>query len=249
MRKKCNLKLLEHQIFYLASPAEVGSSVEFDQSESRHMMASLRAKVGDRIRATDGCGRVVVVEIERLKPTTSGKVLEISRIEKPNSKAVLYLAILKPKAMEAALERCSELGLSEFVPVISKRSIAKLTSLRLKRLRRIAIEAMKQSLGFYLTEVCEAMGFEDAIQHARQCDLMLYGDWSPDALRLDELLMASPGAKTKAIWIGPEGGFSEEEKEALKAAGAKPFILTSRRLRSETAAISAISICIAFSKL
>lgn len=208
------------------------------------MRASLRAKVGDRIRATDGCGRVFVVEIESLKPIASGKVLEVSRIDKPNSKTLLYLAVIKQMGMEAALERCSELGLSEFIPVISARSTARLTTLRLQRLRRIAIEAMKQSLGVYLTEVSEAMPFEDAIQHARQIDLMLYGDCSPDALRLHELLMASPDAKKRAIWIGPEGGFSDEEKEALKAAGAKPFRLTTRRLRSETAAISAISICV-----
>ncbi len=246
MGKTRNRKLTLHQMFYLANCGQVGSKVEFDRSESRHITASLRAVPGDRVRAADGFGNIFLVEIESIKPVASGRIVRAEKVEEPGYRLSLYQAVIKPQAMEVALEMTSELGLREFVPVITQRAIAKITPARLKRLRKIAIEAMKQSLGAYLTAVRDVLDFKDAIEMAKGSDLIVFGDSDAQSPSLQEVLLGSCGARAIAIWIGPEGGFSEEEIKKLKAAGAKGFRIGGRRLRSETAAISAIAVCTSF---
>ncbi|MGQ9810325.1 MAG: RsmE family RNA methyltransferase [bacterium] len=243
MPKRGNLKLLTHQMFYLPDSAQIGDRVEFDRSESRHILASLRATAGDRVRATDGCGNVFLIEIESIKPVASGKILEITKVGNSGFSLSLYQAVLKPNALEMALQMCCELGLGEFVPVITERSIAKISPMRLGRLRKIAIEAMKQSLGAYLTQVTDTLGFKDAIERAKKCDLILFGDTEDRVLSLEEVLIDSSDSGAISIWIGAEGGFSDTEMKHLKAIGAKGFRIGKKRLRSETAAVSAIAIC------
>jgi len=111
-------------------------------------------------------------------------------------------------------------------------------------LKRIAIEAIKQSLSPHLPKIGEPLTFEEAVRRARACDLTLVGHNQPDQPSLIAVISQQESVSRVGVWIGPEGGFTDDEIDHLVAAGGWLFSLGSRRLRAETAAIASISVLV-----
>ncbi len=235
-------KLRSHYLFYFPPEQLKGGQVEFSQGESKHMVASLRVKVGQVVAATDGHGKIYDVRIRRVKGNVLGEVVRVHEVKPTQPAITLYLGILKQRAMEVAVEKCTELGISEFVPVLTERSVRDLKPTSLERLKRIAIEAIKQSLSTYLPRIGEALIFEDAVKRTRACDLTIVGHNQSSQPNLIELISQYDSVRRVGLWIGPEGGFTDDEMERLIEARALPFTLGDQRLRAETAAITAVGI-------
>ncbi len=235
-------KLTSHHLFYLPEEVSESARVEFGQNESKHMVASLRIRVGDVVTATDGKGRIFRITISEVRPgRVYGEVERVDVVEPQRPSVSLYLALLKQRAMELAVEKCSELGISCFIPVVTERSVARLSPVRLERLRRKAIEAMKQSLRAHLPAIFEPMSFAEAYEHSRSHEVIIVaeasGSVSPASLSKN---LEAP-AKV-ALWIGPEGGFTPHEIASFKEAGSLFLSLGRQRLRSETAAIAGVAL-------
>jgi 16S rRNA (uracil1498-N3)-methyltransferase len=141
--------------------------------------------------------------------------------------------------MDLLVEKAVELGCAGLVPVECERCVRRVAGPRLARWRRIASEAMKQSRRAHLADVFEPLDFDEAAGMAGDFDLVLLASEAPAVRPLKEVARAGPAAV--ALWVGPEGGFTDPEVEALMSAGAETFSLGAYRLRSETAALAALA--------
>lgn len=235
-------RIFRHHRFYLPPGAIGADKICFPEHESSHMVSSLRIRKGDHVSVTDGRGRVYDIAIEEAtKPKVRGRIVGRTAVEPPQPAVALFQGIVKPARMDLIIEKCVELGVSSVVPVYTDRCVRHLGARRLERLERIAVEAMKQSLGAYLPDLCSPRDFTLALSMASQFDLTVVAWEGEKRQRLRDVLEARE-AEAIALWIGPEGGFTQDELGHLKEQGAVTFSLGERRLKAETAAIASIAI-------
>ncbi len=195
----------------------------------------LRLGVGDRLILGNGEGNECIVEIsDRQKNAISVNVVERSNnANDPTVAAILYCAILKRENFELVVQKATEIGVAEIVPLITTRTIK--LDIKEERLRKIIAEAAEQSGRGRLPLLHRPMRLDEAFEHARGNDVNFFfalGDASEDDV-------ISTAGKRRGLFIGPEGGWTNEEEEAARAAGHMLVSLGALTLRGETAAIVA----------
>lgn len=231
-----------HQLFYFPPANLKGDLVGFAADETRHMLASLRLRRGDLISATDGVGTVFRLAIEGVvRGKATARVLETHCVEPPQPSIRVFQGIVKPVRMDFLVEKCVEMGIEALVPVECARCVGAAGPKRLERWRRVAVEAMKQSLQAWLPEISRPAEFEQALTQAADLDTLLVATDAAERSRLGEILTAVRGARI-GVWIGPEGGFTDQERAALDRIGAVRFGIGRSRLRSETAALASVAL-------
>lgn len=161
---------------------------------------------------------------------------------------VIYQALPKADKMETVITKSVELGASRIVPVATKRSVVKLdeakAAKKVERWNAISESAAKQSKRAIIPQVSQVLSLEEALSDCADCNVRIIPyelagpDTAGDTRRLIESI--EKGMKV-AVFIGPEGGFTDEEIEAAKAANVVPVTLGRRILRTETAAMVALS--------
>ena len=149
-----------------------------------------------------------------------------------------------PKAdkLEWIIQKCTELGISEIVPVITDRVIVKLdeksTSKKLERWNKIALEASKQSGRQKVPEVKKPINLKNLVENISKYDILLFPyECEKETTLKSALRNLDKKCKNIAILIGPEGGFSEEEVELFHFENVKQVTLGPRILRTETAGL------------
>ncbi len=214
--------------------------------DARHLSLVLRMNVGEILRVSALAGENFLCEITEInKDTVTFIVKEEVPSTELDTKIYLFQAIPKGDRMETVISKAVELGVHEIIPVEMKYCVVKLDEKkkekRIARYNAIAESAAKQSKRSYIPKVCDVMTFLDALKYAKEKDLFLlpYESKEGMAATLDALKEVAK-AKSIAIMIGPEGGFSQEEIEAAKS-DAKIISLGSRILRTDTASITAMS--------
>jgi len=226
------------QIFYTPTIAPHHDSFLLNEEESKHAVRVLRLQSGSVIHLVDGRGGMYKTEIIDPHPKrTSLRVLEVRMdVNKPNYH--LHIAVAPTKnidRIEWFLEKATEIGIAEFTPIICSRSERK--DVKVDRLVKVAIAAMKQSLKAYLPKVNPAVDFVrflDSIQDTsciKGIAHCLDGEKS--------YINAFEPAKEYLWLIGPEGDFTEEEIQKAAQQGFVPISLGEARLRTETAALAA----------
>ena len=157
------------------------------------------------------------------------------------------MGLPKGDKMELIIQKAVELGVSRIVPVSMKRSIVKLDAkkakARIARWQAIAQAAAKQSKRSIIPEVGEILTWSGALEEAKALDVLLlpYENALDIRYTKDVIREIRPG-QSVGVFIGPEGGFDRREVEAAEETGAKLLTLGKRILRTETAAISMLSI-------
>jgi len=208
---------------------------------AEHLSRVLRARVGQEfeIATPDGVrlGEIVEIAPQRVVFSTS---------ELPNEapqdllKIHLYLAVFKFDRLEWAIEKCTELGVSNIVPVIAQRTdshLAAAAQKRVERWRRIAHEASQQSRRQNAPEIPRPERLETAIAQAAGKRIVLSESERGQALR-----QAAGGYSEISLAVGPEGGWTEPELALFSQDGWTAASLGSTILRAETAAIAAVAI-------
>jgi len=242
--------------FYIAPSAWNVDALALDSAESHHCLDVLRMKVGDRATVFDGRGREATVEIaSTAKGRVSLKVLQHAKTAPLTCEIVLGQAIPKGKNMELIIEKATELGAATIVPLISERTVVRLSADEAhdKRLKwqRVAVEAAKQCGRNWLPEVQAPVTPKAFFDVREKFDLMLIASLQPDALHLKTLLHefeadAPPARKSQPrrvlILVGPEGDFTPAELSLAKGAGCRPITLGPIILRTETAAMYCLSV-------
>jgi 16S rRNA (uracil1498-N3)-methyltransferase len=212
--------------------------------EARHLTRVLRVEPGQRYEISDN-HEVYLAEIETArKESVVFRTLEKLPASPPSARIELYAALIKFDRFEWIVEKATELGVTEIVPVEAARSdrgLEKAAGKRAERWRRIALEASQQSRRTVLPEIAGPISLNDAI--ARTASYRYALDENPGAAPLlDALPAVRPALDTVAILTGPEGGWTEEERAGFTAAGWTPVSLGPLILRAETAVIAALAV-------
>ncbi len=223
--------------FFVSPNSLHDSRVSLEGDTLHHLSKVLRLTVGEEIILLDGCGNLCQCRIESLG-RKSGEALVLRRWQE--SEAVLPIQLLQslPKGdkMELILQKGTELGVTEFVPVLAGRSTPRLVAdreeSRQQRWERIIQEAARQCRRPVLPRLATATPLAEALKTCT-AELRLL-PWEEESRPLASVLPSRPPASA-AVLIGPEGGFSAVEAAQASAAGFLPVSLGRRILRSETA--------------
>ncbi|UCF43836.1 MAG: 16S rRNA (uracil(1498)-N(3))-methyltransferase [Planctomycetota bacterium] len=217
-------------------------------AEQAHQIRDvLRLKAGERIIVLDNKGREYEVELTEVrKDEARGQVVEEREATgEPGVRITLYQSLLAREKFEWVLQKCTEVGAARFVPVVTERSVVRdsgIKASRLGRWRRIIQEAGEQSHRGRLPELAAPVKFEDAVRGLEGFDMSLIAAPGAGNRSLGACLGGGKGVGRIALFIGPEGGFTEDEVGQACGNGAMAFSLGKRILRTETAAVVASSV-------
>lgn len=205
-----------------------------------HAAYALRIHSGDYVTVFDGRGNeynCVVLEVRRdrtdleivdTKQNTGESKIDIS----------LYLSVIKQDRFELAVQKVTELGVNRIIPVYSAYT-QRGGSLNFDRLFRIAVSACEQCGRSRVPEIQRSIEFDELVKHAASSYMIF--PWERE-LNGDLKSAIDKNQKSYSVFIGPEGGITEAEKQALTEVGAKSVTLGPRILRAETAAITTLSV-------
>lgn len=223
---------------------EVHSGLAHIQGDhAKHLTNVLRVEAGQRYEISDNHD-VYLAEVESArKNDVVFRTLKKLPPEAPRVRVTLCAAIVKFDHFEWMIEKATELGVAEIVPVIAtrtERGLDRAAEKRVERWRRIALEASQQSRRALLPEIRAAVPLGKV---AAGWPLRYVLDEAPGGAHL---LAALPAARSPedsvALLVGPEGGWTEPERAGFEPAGWKRVTLGPLILRAETAALAALSV-------
>lgn len=228
------------QLFYSEDLIKENQLVSLDGQESIHISKVLRKQIGDTIHITNGKGLLFEAQILSLaKKSCDLETLKI--IETKTTYSNLSIAIAPTKnivRLEWFIEKSVEIGIDKIALFVSQNSERR--EVKVDRLQLKALSAMKQSLKYVLPEIEDVKKFKLLIDEAEQhFDEKLIAYCGENANALTPLLNKD---KKTIVFIGPEGGFSENEIEYAKQKGFKAVSLGESRLRTETAGVFVASV-------
>ncbi len=241
--------------FFVTSDNKKDSRYFICGDDYNHIKNVLRMGVGEQFLVScDGMSDLC--ELESIESdTVVAKIIE-KDYQNTNLPIEIHLFQGLPKSdkLELIIQKAVELGVTSVTPVSMKRSIVKIDEKKRKskqeRWQAIAEAAAKQSKRTSVPQVCDILSYNEFINRAKDLDLLLvpYECAEGMAATKDALNQIKSGMNIGII-IGPEGGFEEKEIDAAINAGGKVISLGSRILRTETAAITSIAMCMLYSEM
>lgn len=201
----------------------------------------LRFRTGEKVLLFRDDAKEYEVEITSMLPKIiQGNVLRVSECETELPvNVILAQSILKnPEKFEWILQKGTELGVSDFYPLITHRTERQFLP-KLERLQRILVEATEQCGRCKVPVLHEPMKFEAFLKTIAAKDRLLLIPHTIGGKTMGELKVGNK--KSVVLCIGPEGGFDEKEVEAVTKTGGQAITLGKRVLRSETAALAAVA--------
>ena len=229
--------------FFIPADRISGDIISFTDEQRSQLRNVLRLRAGDSVTAFDGSGREFITEIEALDEKHAvGKVLEIKTpATEPPVRLTIVQSLPKGEKIDLILQKCTEIGVSEFLITETARSVPKIDPNklpgRLDRWHAVIREAAEQSGRTRLPVVDGIIPFQDALARVKGKDIGLIAWEEETGPTLASMLPRLSEAREIAYFVGPEGGFTSDEVAAAKAAGIVPVSLGPRILRTETAAI------------
>jgi len=217
-----------------------GNQAALIGEHARHLAQVLRARVGQRFEISTG-SEIRLGEISSVSPERVEFVLEDIVSQSEQSVINVAISVFKFDRMEWAIEKCTELGVARFVPLIAARTeshLAAAASKRVERWKRIAQAASEQSRRASAPEISEPVKMKELISSVAGQKVVL--SEIENELMLKEAIPSDASFITLAF--GPEGGWKQEELDAFFSAGWTGASLGSTILRAETAAIAAVAI-------
>ncbi|MEZ6086107.1 MAG: RsmE family RNA methyltransferase [Phycisphaerae bacterium] len=213
--------------------------LELSPNEAHHAQSVMRLKAGDSVELFDGKGTVATGTMHSAgKRDASVEVAKIQKVERPNTNP-LTLAMAMPKSPRQSFlfEKCTELGVNAILPVTFDRSVVKTSASNIAKWQRTVIEAGKQCRTAYLPEILDPIRFDrNSVVHGFD-GMQLVCDPSA-AVGITDQIRSLDCGQACVVWIGPEGGLTDDELEQLNAQGAIKIGLGCNILRIETAAIA-----------
>ena len=220
----------------------INDKVILNNDDNHHLLNVLRAKIGEKIEVVSN-GKLFLAEIVKLSPLEINPIENLEDNSELRSKVVLYYCLSKGDKNDFVVQKATELGVFKIVFVSSKRCVVKYENKdvdkKIARFEKIAKEAAEQchrlivpeivgpinvnDIGKFSSEEARFVAYEEESQHMPS--LGIFGN-----------------EKSIAIFIGPEGGIEEKEVKLLNEFGFKNVSLGNRILRTETAAVYALSV-------
>lgn len=196
----------------------------------------LKLKVGEIVVLCDGQTNEGTTEVKEYGEDNI--VFEITEINKnqnePERQVILYCAVLKKENFELVVQKVTEIGIAEIVPIITERTVK--LNIRKDRLEKIAKEAAEQSGRGIVPILHDPIDFKKAVTGINKENLNFFMDQSGETFQFNRH-RKSTGLAMSTVWVGPEGGWSPQELETAKNTGLEIISLGKTTLRAETAAI------------
>jgi 16S rRNA (uracil1498-N3)-methyltransferase len=216
------------------------------------MIKVIKLEIGETIELCDGKGKNAFGKIKEMKnKKVIVEIEKLNEIKINENKTTLFCSILKKENFELVVQKATECGISTIVPIISDRTIK--TGLNMERLQKIAKEASEQSGRSTVPKIIEPISFDESLKLVEKKDLnpvrdregsqrasisnginVLFDASGESLFKKDESLSLNIN-----IWIGPEGGWTNEEIKKAQNLDFKIASLGKLILRGETAAIIA----------
>ena len=233
--------------FYTEFISSADSIVVLNEENSKHIVQVLRMAEGRQINITDGLGTICTAEIvEAHKKKCTVKIIDTLKQIAPAKKVCIAISPVKNSSrFEWFLEKATEIGVTEIVPLICERTEKQY--LKYDRLRGILISAMLQSQQSWLPVLHEPIKFEKFVEENKSNHKFIAHCEEQNKASLKEITGQLPNEiiTQSLILIGPEGDFSKEEIAVALQNNFIPISLGQTRLRTETAAmVAATLLCV-----
>jgi len=211
--------------------------ITITDAEAHHAVRVKRVRLNDKVGVLDSNGRIAKGSIENIagsksKPNLTIKISSIDFYEPPEPKTEIYTALPKGDKLDRMIDQLSQLGIDTYRPLLCDRSQRKPETIRLDKLDRIAIEAAKQCHRPYKLKIDDPIHINDAIK-------------DPDAIIADasgSSYQCNMPALRRVILIGPEGGWSNQERDLFAATNVQAVRFGVLVFRIEAAACAAAAI-------
>lgn len=233
--------------FFVSEEQINGENAYIEGSDVNHIANVLRMKPGEELLISvkgdwDYLCKIVDIETDRVNL----KVLESMEQRELPVNITLLQGIPKSDKLEMIIQKAVELGVSEIIPVKTKRVVVKIdekkVDTKVNRWNTIAESAAKQSKRSIIPKVYEPMSIDNALEIVKDFGVKLIPYENADGIdKTRKILDSMDKTKNIAVFIGPEGGFDVAEVERIKNSGFEVITLGKRILRTETAGLALLS--------
>jgi 16S rRNA (uracil1498-N3)-methyltransferase len=237
---------MQRHRFYAAPSSFAETSVRLDAEEARHLTRVLRLGPGARVFVFDGEGAEYESEVARVaKHEVDLNLLRrLDDVVESPLRLTLAQALIKGDKFDWVIQKTTELGVTRIVALVTDHSDVKRAEeragQRIERWRRISLEALKQCGRRRLVEICGPAPFDDFCESAAQDKCLIFSERGGESLA--EVSAKLRNVDQLNLCVASEGGWSEPELLKAASCGFTPVSLGSRILRTETAAIAAVSL-------
>ena len=233
--------------FFVGEEQISGENAYIEGSDVKHIVNVLRMKTGEKLLISvkgdwDYLCKIVDIETDRVNL----KVLESMEQRELPVNITLLQGIPKSDKLEMIIQKAVELGVSEIIPVKTKRVVVKIEekklSAKLNRWNAIAESAAKQSKRSIIPKILEPQSIDNALEIVKDFDVKLIPYENADSIdKTRRILDNMDKTGNISVFIGPEGGFEEEEVKKINKSGFEVITLGKRILRTETAGLALLS--------
>ncbi len=215
--------------FYSESLNDNTKFVDLTDFDKKHLFKTLRADIGENIGLLNGKG---IIATAKILEKNSFEIISLSKYSEPKTKIHLYLAMPKKQKIDTLLKQATEVGISTINPIITTNNAFKYIPKYLEKWQQSLIEGCKQSKNPYCPIINPPINFIDAINKVKNIPAF-YGAVKESNQFNNDKLNAD-----LAWFVGPEGGFTDEEEKTMELSNFIPFNISPHIMRIETAVIA-----------
>jgi 16S rRNA (uracil1498-N3)-methyltransferase len=233
--------------FYVSPTQITKDTIRIGESERHYLLNVLRLKGGECVQVFDGEGNSYIATLcDTRVPSLHASILRHQFHPPTPPYITIFQGLPKFDKMDLIVQKTTEVGVDQIVPMICQRSIPKRTEMAQKnrqmRWQKIANEAAKQCERTRFAKVLDAQPMDECLALASTFDLSILLWENETQQGFKEVLRTHPGVESIGLFVGPEGGFSDEEVERAVQSGCIPATLGRNILRTETAAIVSVAV-------
>tara|TARA_A100001037_G_scaffold306494_1_gene352052 strand:+ start:29006 stop:29749 length:744 start_codon:yes stop_codon:yes gene_type:complete len=229
--------------FYFNEVDKDSEFIEFSGEISHQIINVLRMKSSDFVEVFNGEGlnAITKINVENSGTKVIAKVISQKNVLESNLKIDVYQSIIKSSKLELTIEKLTELGISSFTPIITERSqkkdIISLSDNKINRLKKISIESAEQSGKSFVPEIRNIEKFANLLMDKNLSNPFLFYENNEGSESLNDINLNEYKDSNLSIFIGPVGGFSENEINLSRDSGFRIVNIGDTILKSDTAAI------------
>ncbi len=229
--------------FYFNEVDKDSEFIEFSGEISHQIINVLRMKSSDLVEVFNGEGlnAITKINVENSGTKVIAKVISQKNVLESNLKIDVYQSIIKSSKLELTIEKLTELGISSFTPIITERSqkkdIISLSDNKINRLKKISIESAEQSGKSFVPEIRNIEKFANLLMDKNLNNPFLFYENNEGSESLNDINLNEYKDSNLSIFIGPVGGFSENEINLSRDSGFRIVNIGDTILKSDTAAI------------
>ena len=226
---------------YLDKKLNLDLDLILEKEDAHYLKNVMRLREGDNVflfNSKDGEFKGEIISSDK-KNTKVKLISKIDNINKPG-KISLIFSLIKSSKLDYLIQKCTEIGVKSFIPVISEKSVAK--NFNIKRTEKIIKESCEQSNQLFLPAIHEVEKLEKKIKSFDKNSIVFFADINSSNKKIDEVINNNKNREFYLL-VGPEGDFSLKERDLLKSMNnCIPISLGQNILRSETAAVAGLAI-------